>query len=64
MKKENILAEFNNKLTNITDPKKKKVIKIILNNSNWYLAVTIDIFINILFDLGYSIEIYKFLITN
>ena len=68
MNKEILLEEINNKTDNIKDEKKKKVIKIILHNPNWYLDVNIDIFINILNDLGYckqqSIEIYKFLLTN
>lgn len=68
MKKEIILAEINGNIKNVENFKKKKVIQTILNNPKWYIDVTLDTFINILFDLGYtkekSIELYKFLITH
>ena len=64
--KKQLLEDLNNRVNKIKDKKKQKIIKIILNNKNWYYDFNIDEFLNIMFDLGYdkeqSLNIYKQLI--
>ena len=52
--KDNILKELKDRTDNILDDKKKKVIKSIINQIDWYKAVSLDTFLSILDDLGYD----------
>ena len=52
--KDKILKELKDRTDNILDDKKKKVIKSIINQIDWYKAVSLDTFLSILDDLGYD----------
>ena len=51
-----IANEIVNRINNITDERKKKLITSILKKDNWYVNVSFDTAISILMDLGYSKE--------
>ena len=60
--------DFNNRLSNIKDERKKKILSSILKDDTWFLKVKFDTAISILMDLDYSkeeaIKIYKALIMG
>ena len=61
--KNDILIEIKNNLKNCNDDRKKEVIKNIIQYDKWYIRMDINIFVNILMDIGYSknqaLEYYK-----
>ena len=66
--KEKILKEIEDKVSNINDIRKKRLITSILKNPSWYYIEDFDFVCNILSDLGYSKEqikkIYITLVSN
>ena len=51
-----ILKELKDRADNISDDKKKKVIKSIINQIDWYKFVSLDTFLSVLDDLGYDTD--------
>ena len=58
------IVDLQNRLINIKDYKKRKVITSIINNEFWYKEIDFDTFISILLDLGYTKEEAKGMYTN
>ena len=59
MKKQEMLQKIKEKVDNINDERKKKVIATIVNKDGWYNEVNYNTFTSILFDLGYDKEEIK-----
>lgn len=51
-----ILKELKDRADKISDDKKKKVIKSIINQIDWYKFVSLDTFLSVLDDLGYDTD--------
>ena len=64
--KDFILNELYEKVKQLENNKKRKIIETILKNKNWYIDIDFDMFYDILLDLGYDKEsifkIYKELV--
>ena len=54
--KKNLLEDISNRLSNITDDRKRKLVTSILKKDNWYEIIDFDTVISILMDLGYTKE--------
>ena len=54
--KKNLLEDISNRLSNITDDRKRKLITSILKKDNWYEIIDFDTVISILMDLDYTKE--------
>lgn len=54
--KDKILKELKDRADKISDDKKKKVIKSIINQIDWYKFVSLDTFLSVLDDLGYDTD--------
>lgn len=54
--KDFILSELEEKVKELNDSKKRKIIETIIKNKNWYFDINFDMFYNILLDLGYEKE--------
>ncbi len=68
MEKAMILQQVQERCKKLKDGPKKKVITTIVSDKNWYKKVNFDTIVNVLHDLGYSIdeakEIYEMLLLK
>ena len=56
MDKKTILEQVKERCNTLKEGPKKKVITTIVSDKNWYKKINFDTIINVLHDLGYSIE--------
>lgn len=66
--KKNLLEEINKNVANCRDNNKRKIIKNIIQFNDWFVKMDINLFVSILYDIGYSkeqaLKYYKIIVLN